>query len=58
MNYVAEAVGIVRAARRAVIPVALSFTVETDGRLPTGQTLRTAVEEVDEATGGIRIVLR
>ena len=52
MNYVAEAVGIVRAARRADIPVAISFTVETDGRLPTGQTLRAAIEEVDEATAG------
>jgi homocysteine S-methyltransferase len=34
------------------MPVAISFTVETDGRLPTGQTLRSAVEEVDDATTG------
>jgi len=50
MNYVEEAVGIARAAERAGMPVAISFTVETDGRLPTGQTLRAAIEHVDAAT--------
>ena len=50
MNYVEEAVGIARAAERAGMPVAISFTVETDGRLPTGQTLRAAIEQVDAAT--------
>ncbi len=52
MNYVAEAVGIARAAKHADIPVAISFTVETDGNLPTGQTLKAALEQVDEATSG------
>lgn len=52
MNYVEEAVGIARAARRAHMPVAISFTVETDGNLPTGQTLKAAVARVDEATSG------
>jgi S-methylmethionine-dependent homocysteine/selenocysteine methylase len=52
MNYAAEAVGVVRAARAAAMPVAISFTVETDGRLATGQTLGSAIEQVDEATGG------
>jgi homocysteine S-methyltransferase len=52
MNYDAEAVGVARAAARAGMPAAISFTVETDGRLPTGQTLREAVERVDDATGG------
>jgi S-methylmethionine-dependent homocysteine/selenocysteine methylase len=52
MNYVEEAVGIARAARRADLPIAISFTVETDGRLPTGQTLRAAIERVDEAAAG------
>jgi S-methylmethionine-dependent homocysteine/selenocysteine methylase len=51
INYAAEAVGIVRAAHRSGMPVAISFTVETDGRLPTGQTLQSAVREVDDATG-------
>jgi homocysteine S-methyltransferase len=50
MNYVEEAVGIARAAQRANMPVAISFTVETDGTLPTDQTLKAAVEQVDEAT--------
>lgn len=51
-TYVEEAVGIVRAASAVGIPVVASFTVETDGRLPTGQTLQEAIEAVDEATGG------
>jgi S-methylmethionine-dependent homocysteine/selenocysteine methylase len=51
MNYVEEAVGIAQAAQDADIPVAISFTVETDGRLPTGQPLGEAIEEVDAATG-------
>jgi S-methylmethionine-dependent homocysteine/selenocysteine methylase len=52
MNYINEAVGISRAAQAAGMPAVLSFTVETDGRLPTGETLRDAVEQVDAATGG------
>jgi homocysteine S-methyltransferase len=50
MNYLEEAVGIARAAQRASMPVAISFTVEIDGNLPTGQTLKTAIEQVDAAT--------
>jgi homocysteine S-methyltransferase len=50
MNYSEEAVGIARAAKRARMPVAISFTVETDGNLPTGQTLGDAIAQVDEAT--------
>ncbi len=52
MNYAEEAVGITKAAERAGMPVAISFTVETDGRLPTGQTLSAAIEQVDTATSG------
>ncbi len=52
MNYVEEAIGIARAAAAAGIPSAISFTVETDGRLPTGQTLEDAIVAVDDATGG------
>lgn len=51
MNYVEEATGVARAAKSVAMPVAIAFTVETDGRLPTGQPLLAAVEEVDEATG-------
>jgi len=46
-----EAIGITRAAMKAGMPVAISFTTETDGRLPTGQSLADAIAEVDEATG-------
>jgi len=51
MTYAEEAVGITRAARRAGLPVAISFTVETDGRLPSGQPLGEAITQVDAATG-------
>jgi S-methylmethionine-dependent homocysteine/selenocysteine methylase len=51
MTYPAEAVGIVRAAAAAETPVVISFTVETDGRLPNGQSLADAVAEVDGETG-------
>jgi len=47
-----EAIGIVRAAVAVGIPVVISFTVETDGLLPTGQSLAGAIEQVDEATAG------
>jgi homocysteine S-methyltransferase len=46
-----EAIGFVRAAREAGVPVAVSFTVETDGTLPTGDTLAHAIDVVDEAGG-------
>lgn len=52
MNYAEEAIGITRAARTAKMPVAISFTVETDGRLPTGQSLGDAIGAVDDATAG------
>jgi homocysteine S-methyltransferase len=45
-----EAVGIVRAARSAGVPVAVSFTVEQDGRLPDGTPLSAAVIQVDAAS--------
>jgi S-methylmethionine-dependent homocysteine/selenocysteine methylase len=50
MTYAAEAVGIVRAASREGLPAAISFTVETDGRLPSGQALGAAIDQVDEET--------
>jgi homocysteine S-methyltransferase len=52
LTYAGEAVGVVRAAGDAGVPVGISFTVETDGRLPSGQPLREAIEQVDEDTGG------
>jgi S-methylmethionine-dependent homocysteine/selenocysteine methylase len=50
LTYAAEAIGIVRAASTHGIPAAISFTVETDGRLPSGQALGEALEQVDEET--------
>jgi S-methylmethionine-dependent homocysteine/selenocysteine methylase len=52
MTYVAEAIGVVHAALEAEIPVAISFTVETDGRLPSRESLKDAIEQVDAETGG------
>lgn len=52
MNYVEEAIGIVRAAEALEMPVVISFTVETDGKLPTGAALGDAIDAVDAATGG------
>lgn len=50
MTNASEAIGVVRAAQAAGMPVAISFTVETDGRLPTGQGLGEAIAEVDGST--------
>jgi homocysteine S-methyltransferase len=52
LTNVPEAVGIARAAAKAGLPVALSFTLETDGNLPGGKPLGLAISEVDSATGG------
>ncbi len=46
---VPEAIGIVQAARTAGLPIAISFTVETDGRLPSGTTIADAITAVDAA---------
>ncbi|HSV51809.1 MAG TPA: homocysteine S-methyltransferase family protein [Burkholderiaceae bacterium] len=50
MTHLDEAVGVVRAARDVGLPVSVSFTVETDGRLPSGMTLREAIERLDVDT--------
>jgi S-methylmethionine-dependent homocysteine/selenocysteine methylase len=52
LTYPEEAVGVARAAADADVPAVVSFTVETDGRLPDGTPLAEAVERVDEETGG------
>jgi S-methylmethionine-dependent homocysteine/selenocysteine methylase len=51
MTNVPEATGLALAAQALDVPVVISFTVETDGRLPTGDTLQKAIAEVDETTG-------
>ena len=52
MNYIEEAIGIVRAAREHAMPVAIAFTVETDGHLPSGHTLEQAIAVTDGETDG------
>jgi S-methylmethionine-dependent homocysteine/selenocysteine methylase len=51
MTHTGEAIGIARAARDAGIPVVVSFTVATDGRLPSGESLAEAIDATDAATG-------
>lgn len=47
-----EAIGFVRAARSFDLPVVISFTVETNGCLPSGRPLGDAIRAVDDATAG------
>jgi len=51
MTNIPEATGVALAAKEAGMPVAISFTVETDGRLPSGDALKAAIAAVDAATG-------
>jgi homocysteine S-methyltransferase len=51
MTYAGEAAGIALAARDAGLPCIISFTVETDGRLPDGSTLAAAIMATDAAAG-------
>jgi len=51
MTHTGEAIGIARAAQAHGMPCVISFTVETDGRLPSGETLQEAVTAVDAQTG-------
>lgn len=51
MTHTEEAIGIVRAATAADLRVAIGYTVETDGRLPSGRSLENAIRKVDAATG-------
>lgn len=50
MTYVEEAIGIASAAKKAEMPVAISFTLETDGRLPSGESLGDAIARTDAET--------
>jgi homocysteine S-methyltransferase len=52
LNYIDEAIGMVQAAKAAAVPISISFTVETDGRLPSGETLQEAIERTDAETEG------
>ena len=50
LGYAGEAIGIVQAANEIDVPIAIAFTLETDGRLPSGQPLGEAIADVDAAT--------
>ena len=50
MTYAQEAIGLTRAAQAAELPVVISFTLETDGKLPSGQSLKDAIKQVDAET--------
>lgn len=50
LNYSAEGQGIVLAAKKQNLPVVISFTVETDGKLPGGETLGDAIKKIDKET--------
>ncbi|GAB3102931.1 homocysteine S-methyltransferase family protein [Aestuariicella hydrocarbonica] len=50
LNYIDEAIGVTQAAQSVGLPVCISFTVETDGKLPTGETLEHAIAQVDQHT--------
>lgn len=52
MTNTPEAIGIARATKAAGLPSVLSFTLETDGRLPTGEALADAIKTVDDVTDG------
>ena len=51
MTYAEEAIGIARLGVEKGIPIVISFTVETDGKLPTGESLEEAIGRTDEASG-------
>lgn len=51
INYNDEAIGIVNTAKKYHIPVVISYTVETDGNLPSGQSLKDAISALDKVTG-------
>jgi homocysteine S-methyltransferase len=53
LSYPDEAIGIVRAAKAAGLPIVIGFTVETDGRLPNGDSIGEAIRAVDDATDGV-----
>jgi S-methylmethionine-dependent homocysteine/selenocysteine methylase len=50
MTNIPEAIGVTEAAQAVNLPMVISFTVETDGTLPSGEKLSEAIEAVDQAT--------
>lgn len=50
LNSTHEAIGIARASAKAGIPSVISFTIEKDRKLRSGETLKQAIETVDAET--------
>jgi len=50
LTYSDEATGITQAAQAAGIPIAVPFTVATDGHLPSGESIFEAINTVDTVT--------
>lgn len=50
VTYVEEAIGLTRAAQKVGVPAVISFTLETDGKLPSGQSLADAIMQTDAET--------
>ena len=51
-NNIPESIGVIRAANKAAIPIGVSLTLTTEGRLRSGPSLGEAIEAIDEATDG------
>lgn len=52
VNYINEGLGIVKSAEENELPVVISFTVETDGKLPSGEHISEAIQRIDKDSGG------
>ncbi len=50
LTYAEEAIGVALAAKSVKMPIVIGFTVETDGKLPSGQKIKDAINAVDKAT--------
>lgn len=50
MTSSAEACGVALAAKKSGVAVVISFTTETDGLLPSGESLQQAIEQVEQHT--------
>ncbi len=55
IGYINEGLGIVKSAKEHNVHVVISFTVETDGKLPSGESLKEAIETIDKTTNNYPI---
>jgi homocysteine S-methyltransferase len=55
MTTSAEAIGVARAAAQAGRPSAIAFTVETDGKLPSGESIASAIDAVGRCGASGRV---